>query len=273
MAAIRMFVNEGLGHSSYVIDLGDATLMPGFIDAHVHIESSLCLPAEFARAGPRDGRGRSLRDFDLMTNQQQTLFTFLRITVMIVPLDVRGRSVGALALVREGARYTEEDLGLITPEVDALRAELGYPGMRVVQFAFDGDPTNPHLPENYPENTVAYTGTHDNDTIMGWWEAASPDQREAAARRFRSRDLPVNEAFIDVVFRSEARLAITPIQDVLGLGSEARMNTPGTSGDNWIWRLREGELREEHADRLRRLSRGSDRCRACKTDFRNGTEG
>ena len=166
-----------------------------------------------------------------------------------------------------------EDLGLITPEVDALRAELGYPGMRVVQFAFDGDPTNPHLPENYPENTVAYTGTHDNDTIMGWWEEASPDEREAAARRFRSSDLPVNEAFIDLVFRSAARLAITPIQDVLGLGTEARMNTPGTSGDNWIWRLRNGELRPDHADRLRRLSRGAGRCRGCDTDSRNGTEG
>lgn len=153
-----------------------------------------------------------------------------------------------------------EDLGLITAEVDELRAELGYPGMRVVQFAFDGDATNPHLPENYPENTVAYTGTHDNDTIAGWWNGASQDEREAASSRFADRELPVHEAFLDLVFRSRARLAIAPLQDVLGMGSDARMNTPGTSNGNWMWRLREGELRAEHAVRLRELCYRAGRC-------------
>jgi 4-alpha-glucanotransferase len=153
-----------------------------------------------------------------------------------------------------------EDLGLITPEVDELRAELGYPGMRVVQFAFDEDPRNPHLPENYPENTVAYTGTHDNDTIAGWWDAASEEERSAAERHFSSPALPVNEAFLELVLRSRARIAIAPLQDVLGLGSEARMNTPGTSERNWTWRLREGELRPEHARRLRELCQEAGRC-------------
>ncbi|HEX6926052.1 MAG TPA: 4-alpha-glucanotransferase [Longimicrobiaceae bacterium] len=154
-----------------------------------------------------------------------------------------------------------EDLGLITPEVDALRTELGYPGMRVVQFAFDGDPRNPHLPENYPEHTVAYTGTHDNDTIVGWWSTASPAEREVARQRWRSSELPVHEAFIDLVFRSPARIAIVPLQDVLGLGSEARMNTPGTSENNWTWRLREGQPGPEDAERLRRLTCDAGRCR------------
>ena len=152
-----------------------------------------------------------------------------------------------------------EDLGLITPEVDELRAELGYPGMRVVQFAFDENPLNPHLPENYPENTVAYTGTHDNDTITGWWETASPEERSAAGSRFPAPQVAPNEAFLQLVLRSRARIAIAPLQDVLGLGSEARMNTPGTNEGNWIWRLREGQLREEHAERLRELSRVAGR--------------
>lgn len=133
-----------------------------------------------------------------------------------------------------------EDLGLITEAVDELREELGFPGMRVVQFAFDGNPSNPHLPENYPELTVAYTGTHDNDTILGWWGEASDEERSAARERFQNPDMPIHEAFLEMVFRSDARLVIAPLQDVLGMGAEARMNTPGTSEGNWTWRLREG---------------------------------
>jgi 4-alpha-glucanotransferase len=153
-----------------------------------------------------------------------------------------------------------EDLGLITAEVDALRAELGYPGMRVVQFAFDGDPLNPHLPENYPEHTVAYTGTHDNDTIAGWWSHASAEERAAAAERLVTVDGPVSWPFLEMVFRSRARLAMAPLQDILELGSEARMNTPGTSTANWCWRVREGALTDEHARRLRELTCLSGRC-------------
>lgn len=152
-----------------------------------------------------------------------------------------------------------EDLGLITPQVHALRDELGYPGMRVVQFAFDGDPNNPHLPYNYPARTVAYTGTHDNDTIVGWWQSAPAEERSAARDYFTEPNRPVHEAFLDLVFRSKARLTLAPLQDVLGLGSEARMNTPGTSDRNWRWRLRPGEVQVEHGELLLELTRASGR--------------
>lgn len=147
-----------------------------------------------------------------------------------------------------------EDLGLITEGVERLREDLGYPGMRVVQFAFDGNDANPHLPENYPELTVAYTGTHDNDTIVGWWEGAEESERRAARERLSDATLPVHEAFLELVFRSSARLVIAPVQDVLGMGDEARMNTPGTSEGNWTWRLREGMPGAADAERLRKLT-------------------
>lgn len=152
-----------------------------------------------------------------------------------------------------------EDLGLITPEVHALRDELGYPGMRVLQFAFDGDPTNPHLPSNYPERTVAYTGTHDNDTIVGWWQNASREERTAARELFEGSDRPVQEAFMELLFESRARLVLAPLQDVLGLGAESRMNTPGTNEGNWRWRLRPGEMRGDHAQLLLEITRASGR--------------
>jgi 4-alpha-glucanotransferase len=152
-----------------------------------------------------------------------------------------------------------EDLGLITEAVDELRAELGYPGMRVVQFAFDGDPTNPHLPENYPADTVAYTGTHDNDTVVGWWSKASPAERAEAKARLPGGREPVHEAFLKLLLESRARLVVAPVQDVLGLGSDARMNTPGTNTANWTWRLRHGDLIDEHAAPLRELTLAAGR--------------
>ena len=151
-----------------------------------------------------------------------------------------------------------EDLGLITEEVDELREELGYPGMRVVQFAFDGNSSNPHLPQNHPDLTVAYTGTHDNDTILGWWNSGKEEERLAARKQFSDATMPVHQAFLEMVFRSEARLAIAPIQDVLGLGQEARMNTPGTSEGNWTWRLEEMPGRAS-ADWLRQLTADAGR--------------
>lgn len=147
-----------------------------------------------------------------------------------------------------------EDLGLITPAVEDLRVELGYPGMRVLQFAFDGNTGNPHLPENYPEMTVGYTGTHDNDTGAGWWAAAEDGEKQAARSRFRDHSMPVHESLMELVYRSRARLVVAPVQDVLGLGAEARMNTPGTSQGNWTWRLAAGELTADRAAWLRRLT-------------------
>jgi 4-alpha-glucanotransferase len=150
-----------------------------------------------------------------------------------------------------------EDLGLITAEVERLRDDLGYPGMRVLQFAFDGDPHNPHLPENFPTGSVAYTGTHDNDTIMGWWRAADPELRRRVHAWFGG-GRPDAWAFIEAVLASRAALAVVPLQDLLGLGSEGRMNTPGDASRNWTWRMAELPGADT-ADRLRKLSLANDR--------------
>jgi 4-alpha-glucanotransferase len=137
-----------------------------------------------------------------------------------------------------------EDLGVITPPVERLRDEFELPGMAVLQFAFDGNPRNPYLPQNHRRRQLVYTGTHDNDTVAGW---------------YRSRPvsgLDPNEphwSLIRLAYSSRAAVAIVPAQDVLGLGSEARMNTPGRSEGNWSWRLEPGQLTSEHARRLRAL--------------------
>lgn len=151
-----------------------------------------------------------------------------------------------------------EDLGIITRSVEELRDALGFPGMRVLQFAFDGDPENPHLPENYPAHAVVYTGTHDNDTIAGWWEKASAEEREAVSARIGAGG-EIHWALISMVMESDAALAIVPVQDVLGLGSEARMNTPGTMAGNWSWRLHEGALTRDAQMRLLDLTRRTGR--------------
>jgi 4-alpha-glucanotransferase len=162
------------------------------------------------------------------------------------------RELGSLPVIAE-------DLGLITPEVEELRDTLGFPGMRVLQFAFDGDPSNPHLPGNHPENAVSYTGTHDNDTAVGWWEHASAEEREQFRRLAGGEIGEIHWQMIRLAFASEARLAVAPLQDVLGLGSEARMNTPGASQGSWEWRCA-GEAIDSRAQaRLRRVTGGSDR--------------
>jgi 4-alpha-glucanotransferase len=153
-----------------------------------------------------------------------------------------------------------EDLGLITHEVEELRDALEFPGMRVLQFAFDGDAGNPHLPENYAENSVAYTGTHDNDTVRGWWDGAPPSERARVLRRIPAETSDIHWQLIGLVAASRARLTIFPAQDLLGLGSEARMNTPGTAADNWSWRFDgfDGSSRESLA-RLREVTRETSR--------------
>jgi 4-alpha-glucanotransferase len=148
-----------------------------------------------------------------------------------------------------------EDLGVITPAVERLRDELELPGMAVLQFAFDGNPRNPYLPEHHRERQLVYTGTHDNDTAVGWWESVRRRDREQAgldpAEPHWSR--------IRMAYGSRAAVAIVPAQDVLGLGSDARMNTPGRGEGNWAWRLEEGQLTSEHANRLRALALSSRR--------------
>jgi 4-alpha-glucanotransferase len=153
-----------------------------------------------------------------------------------------------------------EDLGLITHEVEELRDALGFPGMRVLQFAFDGDENNPHLPENHAENSVVYTGTHDNDTVRGWWDGASPSERAHILRRIPAETSDIHWQLIALVAASRARLAIFPAQDLLGLGNEARMNTPGTAADNWSWRFDGfGDSGREALARLREVTRETGR--------------
>lgn len=146
-------------------------------------------------------------------------------------LQAAETALGELPLVAE-------DLGHITPDVERLRGEAGMPGMRVLQFAFDGDAGNPHLPHNYDAETVAYTGTHDNNTLAGWWETeCDSETRRRVEAYLGPRGEPVGEALARLALASVARLAVLPMQDVLGLGSGARLNTPGTQAGNWTWRL------------------------------------
>ncbi|MBV9670005.1 MAG: 4-alpha-glucanotransferase, partial [Acidobacteriales bacterium] len=159
-----------------------------------------------------------------------------------------------------------ENLGVITPEVEALRTEFCLPGMAILQFAFGSDPQAPYFtPHNYTRDRVAYTGTHDNDTVMGWWtrtEATATEtvadirrQRDRAAKYLdiREGDSP-NWAFIRGVMASVADAAIFPMQDVLGLGTESRMNYPGTSSGNWLWRMLPEQMRSGDAKRLQELA-------------------
>ncbi|GAA3802652.1 4-alpha-glucanotransferase [Nocardioides panacisoli] len=151
-----------------------------------------------------------------------------------------------------------EDLGVITPEVDALRTAYRLPGMKVLQFAFDGDPDNPHLPAQHDELSVVYTGTHDNDTTVGWWDGLDEDARQQVLE-LTARGAPSEGstgmpwALIRLALSSRARLAVIPAQDLLGLGNEARMNTPGTDEGNWGWQAPAGAFGADLAERVRSL--------------------
>ncbi len=148
-----------------------------------------------------------------------------------------------------------EDLGVITPPVARLRRELGLPGMAVLQFGFGGGPANPHRPASITEDVVVYTGTHDLEPALGWWRALDPSRRRATGLD----PAEPHWSLIEVAFRTRARIAILQAQDVLGLGSEARMNTPGTTTGNWRWRLEPGALTPELARRLRALTAATGR--------------
>ena len=131
-----------------------------------------------------------------------------------------------------------EDLGIITPDVVALKEKFGLPGMAVLQFSFDDHDDNPHKPRNITPATVAYTGTHDNDTTAGWWASLSDGARQYAMQQLGVSDpATMLDSMITTVLDSAAALAVLPLQDVLGLGSSARMNIPGTESGNWTWRF------------------------------------
>jgi 4-alpha-glucanotransferase len=167
--------------------------------------------------------------------------------------------------------FVAENLGVITPEVEGLRTQFGFPGMSLLQFAFGNDPQGPSFrPHNYSRELVAYTGGHDNDTTVGWWNSAgvgestrSPDdirkEHDFTRAYLGFQTEPVNWVFIRAVFASVANIAIIPLQDVLGLGSEARMNLPGTISGNWRWRYKSKDLTKELSDQLRRLALLYDR--------------
>lgn len=151
-----------------------------------------------------------------------------------------------------GLNIVAEDLGCVNDRVRRLLTAVGYPGMRVLSFGFGGGEDNPHLPANYVTNSVVYTGTHDNDTVRGWIGTAD-DAALAQARQLLGFDKPEDgpAAFVRAVLASRADTAMIPMQDVLGLGGWARMNRPGTIGNNWLWRMAPGAPTPELAQRLR----------------------
>ncbi|MHB1357268.1 MAG: 4-alpha-glucanotransferase [Anaerolineae bacterium] len=152
-----------------------------------------------------------------------------------------------------------EDLGLISADVIELRQELGLPGMRVLQFAFDSNAANEHLPHNWVNNLVVYTGTHDNDTSVGWYAHLAQATRERVRIYTGSTESDINWGLIRLALNSVADLAIVPLQDVLGLGSDCRLNSPGRPFGNWGWRYRSEMLRPELAARLKQLATLSGR--------------
>ena len=170
-------------------------------------------------------------------------------------IDAARAQLGALSLVAE-------DLGVITPQVRALIARLGLPGMRVIQFAFEGSRSNAHRLENHVRHAVVYSGTHDNQTAAGWWQTAPEATREEATAAAAAAGIagePPHRLIVRLALSSPAGLAIVPVQDLLGLGDEARLNTPGTRRGNWSWRLRSDQLTTEDAAWLREVTEAAGR--------------
>jgi 4-alpha-glucanotransferase len=210
--------------------------------------------------------------------RQRELFDLVRIdhfrgfeAAWHVPVDaptardgwwVPGAGADVLAALVETAgpgTLVAEDLGVITPEVEALRTRFGLPGMKVLQFAYDGTSDNPYLPQHHGEQSVVYTGTHDNDTTAGWWAELDEPARELVRATLVDPDEPMPWALVHLALDSTARLAVVPAQDLLGLGSEVRMNTPGTDEGNWSWQAPAGAFDADLAARLRSLVEATGR--------------
>ena len=183
-----------------------------------------------------------------------------------------GAALFAAATTRLGKLpILAEDLGVITPQVELLRDEFGFPGMRILQFAFGDDPLGPlYRPHYFIPHCVVYTGTHDNNTTVGWFQSVAGQgttrsaeqierERETTLRYVQSDGHEIHWDFIRLAMASVARMAIFPLQDVLGLGAEARMNLPATTAGNWQWRMRPGEFTAAHEQRLRGLAETYDR--------------
>ena len=171
-------------------------------------------------------------------------------------VDTPGRALfSALKKTLGDLPIIAENLGVITPEVENLREEFGFPGMRVLQFAFGGDATNDHLPHNHTRDSVVYTGTHDNDTTLGWFSNLGDDEQKYALSYLDAAESEINWELIRAAMASVGNLAIIPLQDVLGLGNEARMNLPASETGNWNWRTKTNALTSEVATRLRDLTK------------------
>ncbi len=169
------------------------------------------------------------------------------------PFDAARQALGELPIIAE-------DLGMITEEVHQLREQLGFPGMRVLQFGFDSLEDDFHRPHQYPPHSVAYTGTHDNETIMGWYRKRKPPETGVdPVTHYLSGDQPVHWQLIAAVWESRSDTAIVPMQDLLGLGNVARMNLPGQAKGNWKWRVEESTWTAELADQLKQLTTQAQR--------------
>jgi 4-alpha-glucanotransferase len=167
-------------------------------------------------------------------------------------LHLLQKQIGTLPIVAE-------DLGLITPEVDHLRKKFNLPGMKVLQFAFSDGASNTHLPHNYTPDFVAYTGTHDNDTTTGWLHALKKHEMQRVQKYLGSVE-PDSWLLIRKAEESVAQLAIIPMQDILGLTSNSRMNRPGTTKGNWLWRMDPELLNPTHGEKLHEITRLYGRC-------------
>lgn len=167
--------------------------------------------------------------------------------------------LGALVETAGPGTLVAEDLGVITPEVEALRTASGLPGMKVLQFAFDGNHDNPYLPARHGEHSVVYTGTHDNNTTLGWWSELDQATRDRVLAMVPAPQEPMPWALIHLALLSTARLVVVPAQDLLALGGGSRMNTPGTDEGNWGWQAAAGSFDGELAARVREVVAESDR--------------
>jgi 4-alpha-glucanotransferase len=148
-----------------------------------------------------------------------------------------------------------EDLGVITDDVVELRDSFGLPGMKILQFAFDSAEENDYIPHNFTRNCIVYTGTHDNDTLVGWFSKAKKEDRQYVLDYIHTDEKNVVQGFIRLAFASVAYTAVIPMQDLLGLGTEARMNLPGTTLSNWRWRMKPGQASQGLAEELARITK------------------
>lgn len=153
-----------------------------------------------------------------------------------------------------------EDLGYVTDSVRELVKDSGFPGMKVLEFAFDSRDSgsaNDYLPHNYTENCVAYTGTHDNETITGWFLSITEEERQMARDYlcdYHTPDALLHQSFIALIMRSRAKLCIVPMQDYMGLDNSCRMNKPSTVGINWKWRIKQSELSDKLLEKIRSVA-------------------